>query len=100
MSSWKRHEKRTAEALGGKRVIRTDFSQSLPDIEHPLLSIECKYRKKISSFLKDGLEQAKRYDPRKIPVLVVKEKGMKGAIVVLRLEDFANLINKMKGDKK
>jgi hypothetical protein len=100
--SWKRHEKRTAEALGGKRVIRTDFSQSLPDIEHSLLSIECKYRKKISSFLKDGLEQAQKYDPRKIPCLVLKEKGMRGAIAILRLEDFASLMrlmNKSKGDK-
>jgi hypothetical protein len=99
MANWKRHEKRTAEVLGGKRVIRTDFSQSLPDVEHPLLSIECKYRAKLSRFLIDGLEQAQKYDPKKIPVLVLKEKGMRGAFAILRLEDFANLINLTKGDK-
>jgi len=92
VSNWKRHERQVAKALGGKRIIRTDFSQSLPDVQHPLLCIECKYRKKISSFLKDGLTQAQKYAPRKIPVLVVKEKGMRGALVVMKIEDFKKIL--------
>jgi hypothetical protein len=98
--AWKLHEKRTAEVLGGKRVIRTNFGESKPDVQHPLLSVECKYRAKLSRFLINGLKQAEKYDPKKIPVLVVKEKGMRGAIAILRLEDFANLINEMKGETK
>lgn len=101
MSNWKRHERLTAKALGGKRVSRgNNFSQSLPDIEHPLLSIECKYRKKISSFLKDGIIQAKRYNPDKIPCLVLKERGMRGGLILLRLSDFQDLFGSItkKGD--
>jgi len=99
--AWKMHEKRTAEALGGKRISRgANFGESKPDVEHPLLSVECKYRQKLSKFLLDGLKQAEKYDPRKIPVLVVKEKNMKGSIAILRLKDFVNLINEMKGETK
>lgn len=69
--------------LNGKRNSRgNDFSLSIPDVEHPLLSIECKYRKKISLFLKDGIKQAEKYYPDKIPVLVLKEKNMRGELLV------------------
>lgn len=89
MVNWKNHERKTAAALGGKRISRgMDFSLSAPDIEHPLLSVECKHRQKISGFLKDGLKQAERYYPEKIPVLVLKEKHMRGELVVIRLSDF------------
>ncbi len=86
-------ERKAAKTIGGKRNSRgNDFSQSMPDVEHPLLSIECKYRKKISGFLKDGLKQAERYYPEKIPVLILKEKHMRGELVVIRLSDFEGLI--------
>lgn len=92
MANWKRHERQTAKALGGNRVSRgMDFSRSLPDIEHPLLSIECKYRARISGFLKDGIKQAEKYDPDKIPCLVLKEKNMKGGLILMRLSDFQDL---------
>ena len=90
--SWKSLEKKTARILDGVRNTRgDDFSQSLPDIEHPQLSLECKYRKKISSFLKDGLKQAESYYPDKIPVLILKEKNMRGELAVIRLADFQRL---------
>lgn len=96
MSNWKRHERQTAKILGGKRLSRgMDFSKSLPDVEHPLLSIECKYRAKISSFLKDGIKQAMKYNPDKIPCLVLKEKGMKGGLILLRLSDFQDLFGEV-----
>lgn len=101
MSNWKRHERQTAKALGGKRISRgMDFSKSLPDVEHPLLSVECKYRKRISSFLKDGIRQAMKYAPEKIPALVLKEKHMKGGFILLRLSDFQDLFGNLtkKGD--
>jgi len=92
MSNWKNLEKKTAKMLNGKRNSRgNDFSLSISDVEHPLLSIECKYRKKISSFLKDGLKQAEKYYPEKIPALVIKEKNMRGELIILRLSDFQGL---------
>ena len=92
MESWKKLEKDTANTLKGKRNLRgANFSQSMPDVEHPLLSIECKYRKKISEFLKDGIRQAENYDPNKIPALVLKEKYQHGAFIMLKLRDFEDL---------
>lgn len=91
MSNWKSLERKAAKTLDGKRNIREDFSLSISDVEHPLLSIECKYRKKISGFLKDGLRQAEKYHPEKIPVLILKEKNMRGELVILRLTDFQSL---------
>ena len=98
MTNWKRHERKTAAALGGKRNSRgNDFGQSMPDVEHPLLSIECKYRAKISGFLKDGLKQAEGYYPDKIPVLVIKEKQMRGELVIIRAQGLPDLFGEIKG---
>jgi hypothetical protein len=92
-AAWKRAERQAARALGGKRNSRGgDFSQSMPDVEHPLFSIECKYRKTLPRLLRLGLEQAARYDASKPPLLVVKERQQRGALVVLRLADFADLL--------
>lgn len=93
-STWKNLERKTAKTLNGKRNIdrSMDYHLSRPDVEHPLLSIECKYRAKISSFLKDGIAQARKYDRKKIPVLILKEKNMRGELVVIRLSDFQDLI--------
>ena len=91
--NWKNLERKAAKILEGKRNSRgMDFSLSMSDVEHPLLSVECKYRKKISGFLKDGLQQAQKYAPEKIPVLVLKEKHMRGELAVLRLSDLKALL--------
>ena len=95
-NSWKNLERKAARALNGKRNSRgNDFGLSIPDVEHPLLSIECKYRKKISGFLRDGLKQAEGYHPDKIPVLILKEKHMQGELVVMRLSDFQKLFERI-----
>lgn len=93
-STWKALERKAAKTLNGTRNIERgmDYHLSRPDIEHPLLSIECKYRAKISGFLKDGIKQAQGYYPEKIPVLILKEKGMRGELAILRLADFQGLI--------
>ena len=94
--SWKNLERKAARALNGRRNSRgNDFGLSIPDVEHPLLSIECKYRKKISGFLRDGLKQAEGYHPDKIPVLILKEKHMQGELVVMRLSDFQKLFERI-----
>lgn len=98
-ANWKNLERRAAKTLNGKRNIdrAMDYHLSRPDVEHPLLSIECKYRAKISGFLKDGIKQAERYDPEKIPVLILKERGMHGELIILKLADFTDLFGEIKG---
>ena len=59
MTAWKDLERKTARVLGGHRNSRGgDFGQSMADVEHPLLSVECKYRKTLPKFLREGIFQA------------------------------------------
>ena len=93
MSSWKAHERQVAKKLGGQRVSRgADFGESAPDVLHDRFSIECKYRSKISQFLKDAHKQAAEYDKEKIPLVVLKERGMHGEFVLMKLDDFTKLL--------
>jgi len=99
--AWKRAELQTARALGGKRNQRgRDFSQSMPDVEHHFFSVEVKYRKALPRLLRLGLEQAKRYDPSKPPLLVIKERYQRGALVVMHLADFVDLLGPLSEGKK
>jgi hypothetical protein len=92
-TAWKNAERQAAAALGGKRLSRaTNFSQRLPDVDHPLFSIEVKHRKMLPRLLRLGLAQAARYNSTKIPILVVKEKYRHGSLVVLKLADFVDLV--------
>jgi hypothetical protein len=88
-SNWKNHERSLAKAFGGKRVSRgADFSQSLPDVIHPVFAIEAKYKSKLPKFLVEALYQAEGYDPAKIPVLALKEKYQRGCLIICWMEDF------------
>lgn len=96
-NAWKEHERQAAKLLGGKRHSRgADFGTSAPDVEHPLFSVECKYRKTLPRLLRLGLEQAASYDTTKPPLLVVKERHQRGALVVMRLADFTDLVGALK----
>ncbi|HEV8714709.1 MAG TPA: hypothetical protein VGX03_18000 [Candidatus Binatia bacterium] len=96
-TAWKNAERQAAKALGGKRNQRgADFSKSMPDVEHALFSCEVKYRKVLPRLLRLGLEQATRYDQSKPPLLIVKERYQKGALVVMKLADFVDLVGPLR----
>lgn len=96
-SAWKATERLAAKVLGGTRNKRgADFSKSAADVEHPLFAVEVKYRKALPHLLRLGLAQAAAYDPRKPPLLVVKQRAQRGALVVLRLADFEDLFGKLR----
>lgn len=100
-TAWKNAERQAAKLLGGTRNQRgADFSKSMPDVEHPLFSVECKYRKTLPRLLRLGLEQAARYDHTKPPLLVVKERYQKGALVVMRLADFTDLVGSLQSTEE
>jgi len=94
-NAWKSLERKVAKELGGKRVYRgRNFAESLPDVFHPLFTIECKSRKKgIPKFVTDGLDQAAKYDKNKIPLLVMKVKSKHGEIACLPFKDLVALYN-------
>ena len=98
---WKQAEREAAKALGGKRVVRgDDFSQSKPDIEHPLFNIEVKQRKRLPVLLWNGLVQAASYPGGKPPLLVLRQTGDTTALVVMKMKDFVDLFGGIKGTKE
>ncbi len=97
--AWKELERQTARALGGRRHLRRHYGEAAGDIDLPedaRIVVECKYRGSgfpfPSAFL-DGLNQAARAGPGKVPVLVLKARRMKGAIACLHLEDLVKLLS-------
>jgi hypothetical protein len=36
-------EKQVAKFLGGVRIVRTNYGESIEDVQHPYFAIECKY---------------------------------------------------------
>jgi hypothetical protein len=94
--SWKRVERKVAELLGGVRVPVSGRQRgATPDVEHSLLSIEVKSRKALPAWLVDALEQARAASATgRLPVAVLHQnhKPYRDALVVVRLEDFANYL--------
>jgi hypothetical protein len=90
MKPWKRHESQTAKKLGGKRIVRNHYGEKGGDIEHPDLGVECKLRSRLpgEKFILDGLKQAEKDNPGKIPALSVKRKGMHGEFIIMWLDGF------------
>lgn len=96
--TWKALERTAARKLGGVRIIRGDnYSQSLLDVEHDWMAIDAKWRSSLATtkwFKKLVKDNEKIYGKgRKIPVLVIKEKGMHGELIVIGLDDFITVVN-------
>ena len=94
MKDWKQAERRIAEILGGVRVPVTGRQRgATPDVEHETLSIEVKSRKSLPGWLMDAMEQAQAAtEDGRLPVAVLHQdrKSYRDALIVVRLEDFAN----------
>lgn len=94
--AWKALERATAATLGGKRHLRAHRGEPGPDVDLPdgsLLSVECKYRRTVPAIVRDGLAQAAANGGAgKVPLLVLKARGMRGALAVLSLADLARLL--------
>jgi len=96
--AWKDLERVVAKKLGGKRVIRgDDFSQSRLDVECDKWAVDCKWRTNLATvkwYKKLCKDNDKIYPgENKIPILVIKEKGMRGELVVISLDDFIRVVN-------
>jgi len=89
--NWKRFERRVAERCGGHRVSVADKETEL-DVQHPTFGIECKYRTKLSQYLKDWYEQAKEGSkPRQTPVVAIGEKNSSRVYALLDFDDLIKL---------
>ena len=87
-------ERRVAKAVGGTRVYGSGGfpMDTKADVRHPEMFIECKYRKAFMhhTYFHAIKEPARKED--KIPILVTHTNDRQGDLVVMRLEDFARLI--------
>ena len=97
MSNWKNFERRVATRLCGKRIPIT--GRKGLDIDHPILDIECKYRKQLPAWLfKDAWRQAN--EGTGIPVIVVGEFDNPRIWCILDLDDLVDLVSILNnGDK-
>jgi len=89
MAAWKDLERRVARLLGGKRIGNT--GKATADVVTPWLSIECKYRASLPTWLKEADTQSHRNaEDSKLPITILFEKGRRtgDSLVLLRLSDF------------
>jgi hypothetical protein len=90
--AWKAFERRVAQRTGGERIPVADRRTPL-DVAHPYLGIECKYRRKISKFLKNAMTQAVEGSGKdKIPTVVLGEYHSSEMFALMRLEDVLDLL--------
>lgn len=93
-STWKGLERKAAKKLGGTRnpLSGRESLHTSGDVIHKDLYVECKLRAQWSvlSLYREVKEEAKKEG--KIPILVLKEKGKHGELVVLGMEDFKKLV--------
>lgn len=97
-TAWKDLERKVARKFGGQRIVRGDnFSESRLDVEHPWMALDAKWRSTLATvtwYKKLVKDNEKIYGKgRKIPVLVIKLKGMQGELVVLDIDDFIKVVN-------
>ena len=88
---WKRHEREIAERFGAERALQK--GRGVPDFETDSVVGEVKSRKTLPKWLKEAVEQARRYASPfngKLPVTCIKEKGARGFLVVVHSQDFVD----------
>jgi len=90
--NWKRFERRVAHRAGGRRISVADRETDL-DVEHPYLGIECKYREKLSQYLKDWYKQAEDGSKdAQVPVVAIGEKNSSRIYALLDFDDLIMLL--------
>jgi|TARA_Y100000310_G_scaffold189422_1_gene189376 hypothetical protein len=95
-ATWKAFERRVAKRTGGERIPVADRRSHL-DVLHPYLGIECKYRQKVSKFLKDALAQAEAGSEEEslIPTVVLGEKHSSKMYAFVNLDSLIKLLDIM-----
>jgi hypothetical protein len=100
---WKRNEREIASRLGGERVPITGRQRGdVPDVQHKWLSIECKSRQSIPSWLKIAIEQAvMAAKGSQLPIAILHEVGQRHGedLVVMHLSDFEDFFG-VTGEKE
>ncbi len=95
-ATWKATERAVARRLGGERVPAPGRA-GRPDVQHPVLSVEVKTRRRVPAWLLSAIGQAVRAaGPGQVGVVVLHQTGRRhdDDLVLLRLADFCHLIER------
>jgi hypothetical protein len=96
MPTWKHAERRIAAITGGTRVGNQGRHVGAEDVAHDRLSLECKHRAALPTWLHEAMRQAERNAPTgKLAVAVLHESGQRydDSLVVIRLSELVKLVN-------
>jgi len=86
------YERRVADRLGGKHIVKKHYGDHQPDISHPLFTGECKLRKELA--VDTWLKQVEDFTYEKFGVVICKVKGRPDneSICCMRIGDFEQLL--------
>ncbi len=86
-AAWKAHERRTAAALGGRRLGATGAAN--PDVLTDWLAAECKHRAKLPQWMTAALAKIRQQAGNdRLGVVVLHQSGARDSVVMLSLRDF------------
>lgn len=92
-NTWKRFERIVASFFGTKRTPLSggNSGHTRSDTLHPDLFIEAKFREKHTIYTLFEDTKAKAKIEKKIPLVVLKEKGKAGFLIVCEMKDLCTL---------
>ncbi len=96
--AWKALERRTARALGGKRLGAT--GQSTPDVisDDGRVVAECKHRQTLPQWITGALAKVRaQAGPERLGVVVLHERGAHDSIVCVALKDWLDWYGELPG---
>lgn len=86
-ATWKAHERRTAAALGGRRLGATGVAN--PDVDAGWLVAECKHRRKLPEWIAAALAKVRgQAGGERLGVVVAHEHGGRDSWVIMSFSDF------------
>lgn len=101
MSAWKDLERRAAKKLGGVRLWRPDFSDSEPDGESDefIWDAKCYKRHAVISLWREAWRKYQGHAKGRplLLVLFAREHPRAGDFVLLRLQDFLDILKERDG---
>ncbi|MFH0802629.1 MAG: hypothetical protein V2A78_09650 [bacterium] len=97
--TWKALERRTARRNGGERISKHNLGGDTADAENDWALFECKHRKTLPKIITESfwVLKGRAALKKKVPVLVLHEKGQRGSFYVMQESDFLDWHGAEKG---
>ena len=95
-ATWKEHERRTAGALGGRRIGPT--GKDGPDVDAGWIVAECKHRASLPGWIRLALSKIRtQAGPGQLGVVVAHGKGERDSWVIMSLKDWRDWFGELHG---